>query len=364
MTHFDTILLIASFVVPFLLAVQLFTDKRKSLSRSIMSHIQLISAIIFLLLYFYFIEDYRLYVPFHSLHAMLEFSIFPLLYIYVKSVVKPGFNLRKKLVHLIPAFIVLITGSYLFYIHYSFDELQYFLTNNRRGEVFDSRFNLLIISRYISLAAIAVQAVAYSFAFFKLPAEYNEKLKREFANIENFSIDWINTYLVSCGVVTAVGIGIYALVPIEGLQQHLIVVIFAGFSAYMVRLGVLALRQESSPSVLNEDEADKTAEVEKIMDPKLQELLTFHMEEKKVFLQPDINLTILAKSLGTNRTYLSAFINQQFGKNFNSYINDYRIEYVKKILAEDPSISKESLCQAAGFGSCSTLQRALKKVKA
>ena len=40
-----------------------------------------------------------------------------------------------------------------------------------------------------------------------------------------------------------------------------------------------------------------------------------------------------------------------------------RLDYVKELLQENPGLSRESLCQAAGFGSQSTLQRALNKLK-
>jgi hypothetical protein len=123
MSHFDIFLIVASFLVPLFLAIQLFTDKRKTISRSIMAHTQLFAAIVFLLLYFYLVEDYRIYIPLHSLHATFEFLLFPFLYIYVKSVVSPSFELIKKWPHLMPAFIVLIGGTYIFYFYYDYNEI-------------------------------------------------------------------------------------------------------------------------------------------------------------------------------------------------------------------------------------------------
>lgn len=328
-----------------------------------MAHAQLLTAITFLLIYIYFVEDYRIYTPLHSIHAAIEFSLFPLLYMYLKSVISTDFNLKKHLPHLLPSLLALITASYIFYFYYSIDELNNFLANNRRGVSFSDRYNVLIMSRYISLAALVTQAVSYSCAFFKLPAEYNERLKKEFSNIEHLSVDWINNYLVGFALLASTGIAFYALFPITGINQHLLVVIFASFSAYMSRLGVLSLSQINVALVVKEDVLiDETKEC--IKDPKLQEQLIEYIEVRKMYLQPDINLSTLAKSLGTNRTYLSSFINQQYGKNFNTFINDYRAEYAKKILEENPTISKDALSQAAGFGSNSTLQRALNKVKA
>ena len=362
MSHFDIFLIVASFLVPLFLAIQLFTDKRKTISRSIMAHTQLFAAIVFLLLYFYLVEDYRIYIPLHSLHATFEFLLFPFLYIYVKSVVSPSFELIKKWPHLMPALIVLIGGTYIFYFYYDYNDILYFLTHNRRGVDLDPKYNLLVITRYISLGVMAFQGIFYSVSFFRLPAAYNDRLRSEFSNIENFSIDWINKYLVSIAIISAIGLILYAILPIEGMKQHLIVFIFACMSGYISRLGILSLRQ----NVITPDLdiiLDKNDDCNNIKDPKLEMLLNEYMNDKKIFLQPDLNLTNFAKALGTNRTYLSAFINQRYGKNFNAYINDHRIEYVKELLQENPGLSRESLCQAAGFGSQSTLQRALNKLK-
>ena len=67
--------------------------------------------------------------------------------------------------------------------------------------------------------------------------------------------------------------------------------------------------------------------------------------------------------LGTNRTYLSTIINQQFGMNFNTYINYYRIKYVNEYSKNNPKTSKEDLVQLGGFGSKSTMLRAMNKMK-
>jgi AraC-like DNA-binding protein len=60
---------------------------------------------------------------------------------------------------------------------------------------------------------------------------------------------------------------------------------------------------------------------------------------------------------------LSAAINQAYGKNFNDFVNTYRVEAVKKML-NDESVQHLSLLGIAyecGFNSKSTFNRAFKK---
>ena len=60
---------------------------------------------------------------------------------------------------------------------------------------------------------------------------------------------------------------------------------------------------------------------------------------------------------------LSAVINQGFGKNFNDYINDYRVDaFIEKLKnGEQEAQTLLSLAYDAGFNSKATFNRAFKK---
>jgi AraC-like DNA-binding protein len=62
---------------------------------------------------------------------------------------------------------------------------------------------------------------------------------------------------------------------------------------------------------------------------------------------------------------LSAFINQEYGKNFNELVNEYRVGYVKKLLdanSEYRQYTLEAIGRMAGFNSRTTFIAAVKKV--
>ena len=86
------------------------------------------------------------------------------------------------------------------------------------------------------------------------------------------------------------------------------------------------------------------------------------MEEEKVYLQSDLTLNLLAKQLQTNRTYLSQIINQEFGKSFNTFLNEYRIREARQILSTpDLNLSIEGVAQTVGFNSVPSFNSAFKK---
>ena len=137
------------------------------------------------------------------------------------------------------------------------------------------------------------------------------------------------------------------------------------FSGYVCRLGVLALQQQTLEIDLDvivpDNHIDK--DVTQIKDNKLIRKLDHLMTKKQIFLQPDLSLTSLSKELGTNRTYLSMLINQQYNSNFNGYINGLRTDFAKDYIINNPSVNKEDLYTIAGFGSLSTMNRALSTKK-
>jgi len=364
MKHLNLFLLVAAYLVPLALGIQLMLDKRKSISRSIMAFTLLTNFFVNFFNYLYFVEDYALYLPVHGVHAAIEFLIFPSIFIYIKSIVSPHFQLIKEWIHFLPALIMLGLAHYIFYVYTGKKDLLFFMEHNREGYQFVGfQFTVLKVSRFVHLGLLGLQGVLYAIAFLKIPEEYDHKLKNEFSNIDNFSIQWVNNYLLTFALIVVLGFLSYALIPIKGLHQHIVVFVFFVFSAYVSRLGILALRQKEIDYTIDLEvyvpEAVAQNEIALVNDKKLIQKLNNHVAKKQAFLNPDLNLTTLAKDLGTNRTYLSVLINQQFGMNFNAYINSLRAGYAKHYLEENPQTKKEELCVIAGFGSVSTMQRAM-----
>lgn len=88
-------------------------------------------------------------------------------------------------------------------------------------------------------------------------------------------------------------------------------------------------------------------------------------EESENYLNHKISLTTLAKQLETNTKYLSEVINKNKGKNFNSYINDLRINYILiKLKTEQKyrNYKVTSLAEECGYASHSTFVAAFRSV--
>ncbi len=89
------------------------------------------------------------------------------------------------------------------------------------------------------------------------------------------------------------------------------------------------------------------------------------MTEKRVYLNPDLNLYLLADIMDMTPHHLREVIRDNFDKNFNEFINSYRVEEVKRCIL-DPKNAQFTLLSLgldSGFNSKSTFNRAFKETE-
>jgi AraC-like DNA-binding protein len=87
------------------------------------------------------------------------------------------------------------------------------------------------------------------------------------------------------------------------------------------------------------------------------------MRSEKPYMNPQLTLNELSKKLGVNAAVLSYVINSGFNKNFNDFVNEFRIDEVKGKLQNGAADSLTLLAVAfdCGFNSKATFNRAFKK---
>lgn len=87
------------------------------------------------------------------------------------------------------------------------------------------------------------------------------------------------------------------------------------------------------------------------------------MKEKKLYANPDLKLSDVAKELHMLPHRLSQFLNDNRGKGFVLFLNEYRVEAVENMLASSEHLTLEAIGQECGFKSNSTFYAAFKKIK-
>lgn len=90
-----------------------------------------------------------------------------------------------------------------------------------------------------------------------------------------------------------------------------------------------------------------------------------YMNEHRPYLNPELQISDLALAFGTNRTYLSRFINREYGMNFSRYINLLRFQEMER-LRDDLTcahLAEEERACMAGFGNFRGYTKMKKQMK-
>lgn len=140
------------------------------------------------------------------------------------------------------------------------------------------------------------------------------------------------------------------------------------FLFFLCAIGYIYQQRKKRLSImLNQDKEAK--EPESLAAP--ENKMTLSSEEKlfraaqkkvsseKLYLNKDLKLKSLAKILGTNHSYLSSCINTYSDKNYNQWINDFRIDYLLEQIHSGKKLS--DLASEAGFSSTDAFYRNFKR---
>lgn len=74
-----------------------------------------------------------------------------------------------------------------------------------------------------------------------------------------------------------------------------------------------------------------------------------------------VTLDDLARAAGSNRSYVSSYINNVYGCNFREWINDLRIEYAKTLLSNPSILTIEKVAEQSGFSTSAYFCRLFSK---
>lgn len=91
--------------------------------------------------------------------------------------------------------------------------------------------------------------------------------------------------------------------------------------------------------------------------------LNYLVENEKIYLDENISLQSLAEKLNIQPYQLSQLLNEKMNQSFSDFINSYRIEEAKKILAGPKGAEKKNTAVAfdVGFNSMTAFYKAFKK---
>lgn len=318
-------------------------------------------------------RDILFYTPFQ--HLLL---IGPVIYFYTQSLLNPSFQLtRKNFIHFIPGIAYLIYTLGL-WIYDKFIFKDYFFYKDGMDKDFESWY------QNIGLVSMMIYFIV-SIRYYNL---YRKLMLQVVSYADNVLFKWIKTYLYAFLVMLSLPIVLDIIssfypeidsytgtwwfflffsiimyyIAITGYSNPIITKIPFEISVFPNQPALLlypAKNEEVIIDIEHETFHEQESPEISIWKSKIESLIA----TEKLFQNPELTLTDLAKKLETNASVISKTINQGFGLNFNDFINQYRIDAVKKAFeaGEHQKTTLLGIAFDCGFNSKATFNRAFKK---
>ena len=125
-----------------------------------------------------------------------------------------------------------------------------------------------------------------------------------------------------------------------------------------------ALYSDNESIILDDNNMIRTTK--QIREKHIASLLPKKMEEKKLYLNPKLTIVDIAVVLGTNKTYLSDYLNNTLKVTFHDYVNQFRIKEACMIINNMDANDKLTMVEVAtksGFNSISSFNRYFSKIE-
>jgi len=357
----DAIFIIGIFISLFQF-VLLLNKKSKSLPDKILTFWMLIIGIHLFSTHLYQQGYWEIYP--HLIGITAPFPLFygPMLYLYVSHSLKNEKQLSKMdFLHLSP---VLLSYLYMgrFYFFYTVEEKR--LVD--AGELDDFQFFSGLL-----LFGIIVSGITYAIVSYRKLTKYASLLENNLSSTERMDLNWLK------GLIWGVAI-LFTLIMFFIMTRDLMelnpgfnaeYIIYSTIILGILTLGYFGIRHQNIFSdnntiieIKDKGSYSKSGLKDTEAQEKHMELLQL-MKDKKPYLNSKLSLTALANHLDTSPNHLSQIINQFEEKNFNDFVNLYRVEEFIHLASENKNYSLLALALEAGFNSKSTFNKLFKKYK-
>ena len=193
--------------------------------------------------------------------------------------------------------------------------------------------------------------------------QYGSWLRDNYADLEQKEV-WQSFVVLAIVLLVFV---VYALINENSIYIYVMLVVSAVFICYLLwrveTLSDLGIQIAPAESEGDEDQSSSKS-LSQTNRENIGTLLQQHCIDTQLYLQHDLNISQLAKTIGVNRLYLTKYFSSQ-GTNYNAYINDLRIQHFVSLyheaVASHRSFSAQQLAQESGFYTYRTFSEAFKR---
>ncbi len=304
-------------------------------------------------------------IPFFLLENAIFLLYGPIFYFYVSFITAEKENLKRKdLLHFIPfiVFSLILTGIFIHIAVTGLENLKE--SEDTKGE---------IIFSAITNISFYLQVLVYIFFSRKAMNRYKKRILQSFSDIHKISCRWLSIliYVISFIWAATFFSTLCSIMFSETAAGITLNIFFVAVVIMFFSIGYFILLMPDVYGKIHSEIKEDSAKNEKykknfIEDKKKKEYISKinkALKEDKLYLESEITIKQFSESAGVPSHHLSQILNDAFGKNFYTFINESRVEYAAQLLSENPSANILSVCFQSGFNSKSVFNDVFKKFK-
>jgi AraC-like DNA-binding protein len=353
-------------------SVLLFKVNSKKVHEIILPLWLLLLGLHLVVLFFLNPDAFKINNFFAILHFTLPLIHWPLLYLYLDSLIKNNEKIRiDKLLVFAPFFIFILLNILFTDVTIQAKDF-YFRTLAKPSGLIHINLIVNIIYGFICLVLCLIQL-----------RKFNKKIKNHFSNTDKVNLKWLAHLIFGFSSILLVSLCYILSVRVFHLKTHYNIdfFIYGTISIFIFFIGFYSLKRTNLlnniiPQIADDSSDCDSQQSENIIKNKyeiyglkkdaaieLKNNLLRLMSEKKYYLNPELSLSQLAEELGIYKHYLTQVLNDELHLNFYDFVNNYRVEEIKELM-RNPKYNHFTIfaiALEAGFNSKSAFNRIFKK---
>lgn len=216
-----------------------------------------------------------------------------------------------------------------------------------------------MVAYYVMLVAVVVYGISLSvYGLVQIP-RYNRNLKDIYSFTDDVSLQWLVAVLVFFISMLLLWLAASYKLDLEADSLfHLLSMSLWAIVAYYV-----SRHANMKPADLEPEAVGASPAADASPQPATDEFearLLRDFVNREEYLKPQLKLADMARTLGTNRTYLSNYLNSIKHTTFYDYVNDLRLRHSCQLLL-DTDLTLDVVAERSGFNSLSTFRRVFAK---
>ncbi len=258
----------------------------------------------------------------------ITFTYGPLLYLYISFMTTPGRKFNPvELIHFVP-FVVFFTVSVVFRSEPLVRDLRGFFEPDK-----------LMPLRMVYSVSFFLSITTYSIlSFIKIKKHQSNLMDLTSFTSQRITLNWLKVLAISFYVVYVI---VFILGGLKILGNYIpfdpYFVVFAFIALFSMVYSFYGIKQPVIfGEVLHNERNGEKKEAEKysrsgLKDEQAEEYLTIlldYMESEKPYLDGNLTIHDLSQKTGISRHYITQVLNEIYGKNFFTFINEYRTREV------------------------------------